>query len=110
AELRDWIEQRVPSEWFVGGVEVRADREEILVVGELRAPGATECDEHGVDVVTAERVASFRESTRRDRMRIAEQAELVWNRKVSWAVRCGPVEAPFTTQAVPVMTRLRMPE
>ena len=43
-------------------------------------------------------------------MAVAEAAQLQWQRSVSWAVRCGEIEARFTTQAVPVMTRLRMEE
>ena len=43
-------------------------------------------------------------------MRIADEAELLWGRKVSWGARCDEAEVVFTNQAVPVMTRLRMPE
>jgi hypothetical protein len=43
-------------------------------------------------------------------MAIADDAETLWGRKVSWGARCGDVEERFTTQSVPVMTRLRMDE
>ena len=56
------------------------------------------------------RVRGFREDTREHRMRIASEAEAKFGRKVSWATRCGDVEAMFTNASVPVMTRLRMPE
>ena len=46
----------------------------------------------------------------RRRVAIADAAETMWGRKVSWGVRCGGHEVRFTTTAVPVMTRLRMEE
>ena len=47
-------------------------------------------------------------------MRIAEEAQAKYGRKVSWGVEVGTDEAPerilFTHIAVPVMTRLKQPE
>ena len=43
-------------------------------------------------------------------MRVADEAEMLWGRKVSWGARCGDVREVFTTQSVPVMSRLRMTE
>jgi hypothetical protein len=43
-------------------------------------------------------------------MRIAEEAEARFARKVAWGARCGPVEVVFTSVSVPVMTRLRLDE
>jgi phosphodiesterase/alkaline phosphatase D-like protein len=86
---------RVPPEWFVDTPEVRVDREEILVVGTLRDPAA---------------VRAFREHTREHRVRLASEAEALFFRKVSWAVRHGETELRFTTVNVPVMTRLRIDE
>ena len=43
-------------------------------------------------------------------MRIADEAEHRTGRKVAWGARCGDEEQMFTALAVPVMTRLRMPE
>jgi hypothetical protein len=85
---------RIPAEWFEDA-EVRVDREEILVVGRLRDPAS---------------VRSFREHTREHRVRLAAEAESLFVRKVSWAVRCGDTEVRFTTVNVPVMTRLRIDE
>ena len=39
-----------------------------------------------------------------------DEAEALWGRKVSWGVRCADHLELFTTQSIPVMTRLRMPE
>ena len=43
-------------------------------------------------------------------MRIADEAEARFGRKVAWGARCGDEEELFTTLSVPVMTRLRLPE
>jgi hypothetical protein len=106
-----WLVARLPSGWFEDDPELRLDREEILVLGRLPAPRAAE-----VDTTADPRVAPigcierFREQTRDRRMAIAEEAETVWGRKLSWGVACGAIETHFTTVSVPVMTRLRMEE
>jgi hypothetical protein len=66
--------------------------------------------EDTIDAARSGRIQQFREDTRDARMRIAREAERTFRRKVSWGVRIGDVERLFTNQAVPVMTRLRMPE
>ena len=43
-------------------------------------------------------------------MAIADEAEVVWGRKVSWGVTRGEHDEFFTTLSTPVMTRLRMEE
>jgi len=43
-------------------------------------------------------------------MRIADEAEDRFGRKVSWGVKVGDERVLFTHIAVPVMTRLRQPE
>lgn len=40
-------------------------------------------------------------------MKIAEAAQLRWQRAVSWAASCDSVEMEFANASVPVMTRLR---
>ena len=43
-------------------------------------------------------------------MRIADEAQSRFGRRVSWGARCGDLTTLFTTVSVPAMTRLRMPE
>ncbi|MGN0126083.1 MAG: hypothetical protein ACI38R_22805, partial [Rhodococcus sp. (in: high G+C Gram-positive bacteria)] len=43
-------------------------------------------------------------------MRIADEAEARYGRKVAWGVKVGDRTDLFTHLAVPVMTRLRQPE
>jgi hypothetical protein len=56
------------------------------------------------------RIQGFREDTRGQRMRIADEAERRFGRKVSWGAACDDTRVLFTTVATPAMTRLRMPE
>ena len=102
-EVVAWFAERLPEDWFSEPPALRVDREEILVIGPLRVPME--------DAVEHRRaIATFREATREERIRIADEAEVRWERKVSWGIHCGHGEVPFTTLSVPVMTRLRMDE
>lgn len=105
-----WFTGRIPEGWFEGAVEVRADREEILVIGEVAAPEIADADEEADAAARAARVRRMREETRAARTAIAAEAEHRFGRKVSWAVLCGGQRFDFTTLAVPVMTRLRIGE
>src|SRR4051812_8725370 len=102
-EVVAWFAERLPGAWFTEAPAVRVDRDEILVVGPLRVPMDDQVEHRRA-------IEAFRESSRDDRMRIAEEAEVRWERKVSWAIHCGHGEVPFPTLSVPVMTRLRMDE
>lgn len=110
-EIQGWFAGRLPDEWFVQAPEVTADREEILVVGTLPEPelGNDASDDARAAALTS-RIQGFREDTRGQRMRIAEEAQHRFRRHVSWGAACGDQRQLFTTVAVPAMTRLRMPE
>jgi hypothetical protein len=111
ADVSAWFAGRLPDDWFTEAPDVQADREEILVIGALVVPelgGDAGESEH--EVAQRARIKGFREDTRQQRMRIADEAELIWGRKVSWGARCGDQEETFTMQSVPVMSRLRMSE
>ena len=109
--LRGWFAGRLPGGWFTDVPVIQADREEIIVVGTLPDP------ETAPDASDAERAAAaegrmrrFREETRARRVEIAREAEHRFRRKVSWGVTCAGRTEMFTTQSVPVMTRLRQAE
>src|SRR5579875_3063971 len=117
-----WLAGRLPDDWFVGDPEVSVDREEIVVVGELPPPETPESLAGAAQPADAQRaaaadpaaqsriagrIARFREDTRETRMRIADEAEARYGRKVAWGVRIGDQRVLFTHLAVPVMTRLR---
>ncbi len=109
--LSGWFAGRLPDDWFTGTPDVTTDREEILVVGTLAEPEYPDgADEAAQAAARRARIQRFREDTRDQRMRIADEAEHRTGRKVAWGARCGDEERIFTNLAVPVMTRLRMPE
>lgn len=104
SDAADWFAGRLPDDWFVAPPTVEVDREEIVVTGELPP-----LDDPG-DAAVQGRIARFRETTRPERMRIADEAEARYGRKVAWGVVLGDRHELFTHLAVPVMTRLRQPE
>jgi hypothetical protein len=110
-QVTAWFAGRLPDPWFTGAPEVRVDREEILVVGSLPD---VELEGDASDTARAEareaRIQGWREDTREHRMRIAQEAQRRFRRKVSWGAECGGERRLFTTVAMPVMTRLRMSE
>ena len=108
-EIAGWFAGRIPDEWFGEAPEVHVDREEIVVLGSLRPPPAQGDDDANAAARRA-RATRFREDTRDARVRIAEEAEHRFGRKVSWGVRMGGTQQNFTTLSVPVMTRLRIRE
>ena len=111
AELSGWFLGRLPDDWFTGPPEVSLDRDEIVVVGTLAEPDhPTDADAAAKTAARRARAQRFREETRDQRVRIADEAERRTGRKVAWGARCGDQSLLFTNLAVPVMTRLRMPE
>jgi hypothetical protein len=114
ADAAAWLRGRLPDGWYTDAPEVRVDREEILVVGELPAleEGFADDDTGRANRAAAVtgRISRFREQTRDERMEIARQAEHRYGRKVAWGARLGGTEELFTTLSVPVMTRLRQSE
>ena len=110
-KIRGWLTGRLPEEWFEGAPEVAVDREEITVVGRIRAPEVAEdASDPERQAAIAGRIKDFRERTRGRRMEIARELEHATGRKVSWGVESGGRRQLFTTYSAPMMTRLRQPE
>jgi hypothetical protein len=104
-DAASWFAGRLPDDWFVGEPQVSVDREEIVVTGEL-APV-----EGAADAAAATgRISRFREESRDERMRIADEAEARYGRKVAWGASIGDTRVLFSNLSVPVMTRLRQPQ
>ena len=103
-EITGWLQGRLPKDWY-GAVTVTVDRDEIVVTGPL-------ADTEGVSDTAAEegRIARFREQTRVERIRIAQEAEGRFGRTIAWGATVGGTTQLFTSLSVPVMTRLRQPE
>jgi hypothetical protein len=109
AEATAWLTNRLPDEWRSDAApEITVDREEIVVLLNVGAPEVE--DQSTIAAATDGRIAGFREETRDRRISIALEAEALFERKVSWGVRCGDRTAMFTHLAAQVMTRLRQPE
>ena len=109
--LRGWLAGRLPDDWFTGPPEIRADREEITIVGPLQEPEvAADASAVEREVAVDGRVSRFREETRERRIEIARQLEHRFRRKVSWGATCADKTVMFTTLSAPVMTRLRQSE
>jgi hypothetical protein len=112
SDAGEWFAGRLPDGWFAGDPTVVVDREEITVIGRL--PEAADKPES--EARASGRASRFREDTRSERIRIADEAQDKYGRKVSWGVEIGangsdtPERILFTHIAVPVMTRLKQPE
>jgi len=110
-EIRGWFTGRLPDDWFTGPIEVSIDRDEIIVTGTIAAPDVSEGETaEATGAAVAARIGGFREDTRGRRMRVADEAQHRFGRKVSWGVICADQRVSFTTLSVPAMTRLRQPE
>ncbi len=110
-QVQGWFAGRLPNDWFTEAPKVQIDRDEVLVVGTLGEPELpADATEEAARAAVGARIDGFREDTRGQRMRIADEAERRFGRKVSWGAAVGDTKVLFTTLSVPAMTRLRMPE
>ena len=110
-DIKGWFAGRIPQGWFSGAPDVRADREEIWVIGTLPDVDlGTNASKESLEAARQGRIKQFREDTREARMKVAEEASRQFGRSVAWGVRIGDTQQMFTHMALPVMTRLRLPE
>ena len=111
SDAAGWFAGRLPEGWFAGAPSVSADRDEILIVGELPALEAVDGrDAAATAAAEAGRISRFREDTREQRIEIARQGQFRYGREISWGATLGHTTEVFTNASVPVMTRLRQPE
>lgn len=110
-DITGWFRGRVDDGWFTA-LEVCVDKEEVLVLGTLATPQLSEGDDDADArrVAASARINGFREDTRERRIVIANEAEHLFGKKVSWGARCDGLERRFTVANVPVMTRLLFDE
>lgn len=103
-QIARWFAAQLPDDWF-DELHAQCDKDEIVITGTIAGP-ADQDDPAVESLAELECAAAFREATRDGRVHVALRAEALFERKVSWVVRCGSTEKPFTTLALPVMTRL----
>ena len=106
-EIKGWLAGRIPGEWGATVGEIEMDAQEILVTLKLKDVEGVEGD---VDAARQGRIQQFRETTRDPRIQISQEAQRKFDRVVSWGAQCGEQKQLFTHLALPVMTRLRLPE
>lgn len=114
-QIAAWFAGRLagglPGAEGAGKAQVTVDDDEVLVVVPLDTPALADgADDQQRATAEAARVSGFREDSRDQRVRVAEEAQAAFGRTVSWGATCGTTTVLFTTANVPVMTRLRMPD
>ncbi len=107
SEIQGWLSERIPAEWGVSVSDLQMDEHEVLATLQLKDVEVVEGD---LEAARLGRIQQFRDSTRDQRIQISTEAQRKFGRVVSWAADCGEIRQLFTHLAVPVMTRLRLPE
>jgi hypothetical protein len=106
-----WITGAIPDGWFTEPPEVVIDRDEIIIWGRLPSPElAADAGDADRAAAATGRINQFREDTRDRRIKIAQQVEHRYRRKVAWGAVCDDTRELFTHLSAPVMTRLRQQE
>ncbi len=107
-QVSAWLAGALPDGWFTGRPAITIDREEILVEGSLADVDLPpETSEAARRTAREARIGRWRDETRGERMRIADELERRWGRKAAWAASIEDVRIAFTSLSIPVMTRLR---
>jgi hypothetical protein len=106
-EIKGWLAGRIPADWGASIAEIQMDPNEALVTVRLADVTNVEGD---LEAARLGRIQQFRESTRDARIGISNEAQRKFGRVVSWGAECGEVRQLFTHLALPVMTRLRLPD
>lgn len=109
AAIQKWFSVHVDDEWGSEGIEITADDDEILAVVKISMADEDLPDDPDDKEIAIKRIARrFRRGTRQSRMSVAEEAQELFERKVSWGVQAGEDTWLFTHVTVPAMTRLRI--
>lgn len=106
-EIQGWLSGRIPEGWGATVADLRMDEHEVLATVQLKDAENVEGD---LEAARIGRIQQFREATRDERIQISREAQRKFGKIVSWAAQCGDARQIFTHLALPVMTRLRLPE
>ncbi len=111
ASILKWFGSHTDDEWGSEGIEITVDDDEILAVVKISIADEDLPDDSDDRAVAIKRIVrQFRGETRQSRMSLAEEAQELFERKVSWGVQAGEDTYLFTHVTVPAMTRLRITE
>ncbi|HIM60601.1 MAG TPA: hypothetical protein EYM41_08510 [Dehalococcoidia bacterium] len=111
ATIQKWFDAHVDDEWGSEGIEITADDDEILAVVSVSTAEEELPDDDADKEIAIKRIARrFRSGTRQSRMSVAEEAQELFERKISWGIQAGEDTYLFTHVTAPAMTRLRIAE
>jgi len=110
-DIQEWFDSHIDAGWGASGVRIKADDDEILAIVEVSTDEGELPDESDDKEIAIKRIArNFRKATRQSRMAVADSAQDLFERKVSWGVKAGDDTYLFTHVTAPAMTRLRIAE
>ena len=111
ATIQKWFDAHVDDEWGSEGIEIRADDYEILAVVSVSTAEEELPDDDADKEIAIKRITRrFRSGIRQSRLSVAEEAQELFERKVSWGIQAGEDTYLFTHVTAPAMTRLRIAE
>ena len=94
------------QKWF----DAHVDDDEILAVVSVSTAEEELPDDDDKEIAIKRIARRFRSGTRQSRMSVAEEAQELFERKVSWGIQAGEDTYLFTHVTAPAMTRLRIAE
>ena len=111
ATIQKWFDSHIDEDWGADEVRISTDDDEILAVVKLTTDDSELPEAADDKEIAIKRIARrFRKATRQSRMSVADSAQELFERKVSWGVQAGDDTYLFTHVTAPAMTRLRMGE
>jgi len=110
ATIQEWFDAHVDDEWGAEGIEITADDDEILAVVSVATAEEELLDDDDKEIAIKRIARRFRSGTRQSRMSVAEEAQELFERKISWGIQAGEDTYLFTHVTAPAMTRLRIAE
>jgi len=95
--IAGWFAGRLPDGWFTGAPEVTLEGDQVVVVGTLADVGlGAGAGEEARAAAGKGRISRFRETTRRERIWIAREAEGLFKKNVTWGAACNGARLTFT--------------
>jgi hypothetical protein len=109
--IQSWFDSHIDETWAAEKITIKSDDDEILAIVKVATEDSKLPEEDDDKEIALKRISrGFRKNTRQTRMEVAEQAQELFERKVSWGVQTGEDTYLFTHVTAPAMTRLRLSE